>query len=118
MVKIVIKNWDEIYKETVHAIKHRIPQKEDKIIYIDSFADAQRLFTPERIKFLATIRKESPDSLYALAKLLKKDFKTIHADARLLSEAGILKLVSHKQGARAKVRPVFREKEIDLKLAV
>jgi len=118
MVKIVIKRWRDIYKETIRDVERRIPQKEDKIIYIESLDDARRLFTPERIRFLATVRKESPDSLYALAKLLKKDFKTIATDARMLSNAGILKLQRHKQGARAKVRPVFREKEIDLKIAV
>ena len=118
MVKIVIKGWDAIYKETVHAIKHRIPQKEDKIIYIESLDDARKLFTPERIKFLSTVREESPESLYALAKLLKKDFKTISTDARLLSDAGILRLVNHKVGKRAKVRPVFTGNEINLSIAV
>ena len=118
MVKIVIKGWDAIYKETVHAIKHRIPQKEDKIIYIESLDDARKLFTPERIKFLSTVREESPESLYALAKLLKKDFKTISTDARLLSDAGILRLVNHKAGKRTKVRPVFTGNEINLSISV
>ena len=118
MVKIVIKSWSEIVKETIHDVEARIPQKEDKIIYIESLDDARKLFTPERIKFLSTVRKENPDSLYALAKLLKKDFKTISTDARMLSNAGLLRLVSHKVGKRTKVRPVFTGNEINLAIAV
>jgi len=118
MVKIVIKSWSEIVKETIRDVEARIPQKEDKIIYIESLDDARKLFTPERIKFLSTVREESPDSLYALAKLLKKDFKTISTDARMLSNAGILRLVNHKVGKRNKVRPVFTGNEINLAISV
>lgn len=118
MVKIVIKSWSEIVKETIRDVEARIPQKEDKIIYIESLDDARKLFTPERIKFLSTVKKESPDSLYALAKLLRKDFKTISTDARMLSDAGLLKLESHKVGKRTSVRPVFKGSKISLDIAI
>ncbi len=118
MVKIVIKSWDDIYKETVRDIKNGTPQKEDKIIYIDSIEVARKLMTPERMKLLSTVKGKKPGSLYALAKLLKKDMKTIVTDTNLLSDFGLLSLETYKEGARTKVRPRFEGRKINLELPI
>lgn len=118
-MKIIIgKSWDEIYKETVHDIEHRISQKEDLIIYLDKIEDARFLLTPERLKLLGIVKRQKPSSLYALAKLLKKDIKTIATDTTLLNKAGLLRLEKYKDGNRVKVRPRFPIKKITIELAI
>lgn len=116
MVKIIIKSWDEVYKETVRDVKAGKVQKEKKIIYIDSLDDLRSLITSGRLKMLSAVRKEKPGSLYALAKLMKKDIKTIATDANMLSNAGLMRLEKYKVGKRKKVRPIVSAKKIDLEL--
>ncbi len=119
MVKVVIgKPWDELWDETMHDIEHRIPQKEDFILYIDSVEAALKFLTPQRIKMLRVVNKLKPASLYALAKFMKKDIKTIATDAKILNNAGLLKLVHYKEGKRVKVRPRFPSKKITIELAI
>lgn len=118
MVKIIIKSWDEVYKETVRDVERRIPQKEKKIIYIDNLDDLRSLMTSGRLSMLSAVRKGKPDSLYALAKLMKKDIKTVATDAAMLSNAGIMRLETYKVGNRKKVRPHFSGSKISLEISI
>lgn len=118
MVKIIIKSWDEVYKETVRDVERRIPQKEKKIIYIDNLDDLRSLMTSGRLSMLSAVRKGKPDSLYALAKLMKKDIKTVATDAAMLSNAGLMRLETYKVGNRKKVRPHFSGSKISLEISI
>lgn len=118
MVKIIIKSWDEVYKETVRDIKAGKVQKEDKIIYIDSLDDLRRLMTSGRLSMLSAVRKGKPRSLYQLAKFMKKDIKTVATDAGILSKAGLMRLETYKEGKKTKVRPSVRMNRIRMELAI
>jgi len=119
MIKIIVgENFDEAIGGMDYDIAHRISQKEDLIIYLDKIEDARFLLTPERLKLLGIVKRQKPDSLYALAKLLKKDIKTIATDTSLLNKVGLLRLEKYKEGERVKVRPRFPSKKITIELSV
>ncbi len=118
MVKIIIKSWDEVYKETVRDIKAGKVQKEDKIIYIDSLDDLRSLMTSGRLSMLSAVRKGKPGSLYELAKFMKKDIKTVATDAAMLSKAGLMRLETYKVGNRKKVRPTVSARKISMDIAI
>jgi predicted transcriptional regulator len=118
MVKLVIAGWEKVKAQTIKDVENHVPQKEGKIIYIDSIDALRTLITKERLKMLSSVREKKPNSLYALAKLLKKDIKTIATDTELLSSAGLLKLETYKDGKRTKVRPSVTASKISLELAI
>ena len=122
MVKIVIMDWESfnrmVYTDIKNAVKTGSFSKQDDVIYAESWEAALRALTPERIKLLNAVKDSKPSSLYALAKTMKKDFKTIFTDAKYLSNAGLLTLESHKQGGRTRMRPVFKGNKINVEITV
>ncbi|MEK6820620.1 MAG: hypothetical protein AABX71_02820 [Nanoarchaeota archaeon] len=70
-------------------------------------ADLRRLLNKEKAKILNTIKNQSPDSIYRLAKILGRDFKSVMQDIKLLERFGFLELKSETKGKRKKLRPVI-----------
>lgn len=48
------------------------------------------VITPRRLEVLKTLRQQGPMSVRALATALARDDKNVHADTRVLEEAGLL----------------------------
>ena len=48
------------------------------------------VITPRRLEVLKTLRQHGQMSVRALAKLLSRDYKNVHADTRALEEVGLL----------------------------
>ena len=117
-IKIAIASHEEIRKQTIYDVEHRIPQKEDLIVYFESIEDFRAFLTPERMRLLRTARVEKPESVYELAKLLERDFKSVLADARHLENIGLLSMEKYKAGMRVKVRPVCRAKKIEMEIKI
>ncbi|MCX6771041.1 MAG: hypothetical protein NTX79_03225 [Candidatus Micrarchaeota archaeon] len=118
MVRLIVKDWKSIWKETYHDIESRVPQKEDRIIYVESLDAARKLMTRERLRMLSVVKEKKPSSLYQLAAELGKDIKTVHTDATMLSDFGLLSLEKHKEGGRDCLRPIATLRKITLELAV
>ena len=118
MVKIIIADDKAIFNETVYAVEHRIYQKEDKIIYIESLEVARKLLTPERLKMLGVIKRNKPVSLYALAKLMGKDFRAIHRDVGIMSNFGLIQKENKTTGKRKRMQLGVKAKEIQLTVPI
>ena len=122
MVKIVVMDWESFSKMVKRDIEEGLKRgsfaKQDDVIYAESLEAALRMLTPERKKLLDAVKDTKPASLYALAKTMKKDFKTVFTDAKYLSKAGLLTLENHNQGARARLRPVFKGNKINVEITV
>ncbi len=65
----------------------------------------RQLLNNEKAKILHTIKTKKPESLYALAKLLKRDFKAVRKDVKLLQSFGFIKLMPDKTGKRNRLKP-------------
>ena len=72
-----------------------------------NLADLRRLISNEKAKILNVIKLQKPSSLYHLAKLLQRDFKSVREDVKLLEKFGFIELVSEKEGNRKKLKPVI-----------
>lgn len=118
MVKIIIADDETVMKETIYAVEHRIPQKEDNIIYIESLEVARKILTPQRLKMLGIIKRGKPASLYALAKLMGKDFRAIHRDVGIMSNFGLIQKESKKTGKRTRMQLGVKAKEIVLTVPI
>ncbi|OIO21191.1 hypothetical protein COV61_00310 [Candidatus Micrarchaeota archaeon CG11_big_fil_rev_8_21_14_0_20_47_5] len=118
MVKIVIMDDESILKETIDAVEKRKVQKEDWIIYFDSIDDFRKVLTKERMNVLRTARAQKPSSIYELAKMLGRNFKSVMFDARLLEDFGLLSLEKYKEGMRVKVRPVVKARMLKMEMKI
>lgn len=101
--KITIKSRDAFYKDVGDHLEAVFEQGKKKKILKGSFFESldavSSVLTPKRLEVWKTIRDEKPDSILALSKLLKRDFKSIHSDVQLLVEVGLV-AVDKKAGPR------------------
>ncbi len=67
----------------------------------------RQLLSNERARLLHTIKAESPSSIYRLAKLLGRDFKSVRQDVKLLEKFGFLELDSQIKGKREMLKPIL-----------
>lgn len=67
----------------------------------------RKLLSAERARMLDVIKKKKPESLYRLAKILGRDFKSVRDDIKLLERFGFLELVAEKKGKRNLHRPML-----------
>jgi predicted transcriptional regulator len=116
-VKIVIQSLDDLKSEWKDALKGKVRGVERKgsITFLSLEAVAKVLSQP-RLEILAAILKDHPKSIYALAKLIDRDFKNVHSDVKLLADVGLIELrTSGKK--RSAVMPVARYSGLELDLA-
>lgn len=116
-VKIVIQSLDDVKKEWTAALKGKVRGIEKKgTITLLSMETVAKVFSQPRLEILAMILKEHPKSIYALAKLVDRDFKNVYADVKLLAEVGLLELRSSGKKREA-VMPVAKYSGLELDLA-
>lgn len=77
----------------------------------------RNVLTNNRLLILKTIRKSNPDSIYELAKILKRDLKSVKQDLKMLSEVGLVILEKTDQ-PRKRVVPHVDYGKIRLEIAV
>jgi len=119
-IKIAIKSDDEIFKEVkdvVRKIEQGEKVKKHEGISFDSIDAMRKVLTEERLKVLRAIKKEHPESIYELAKKLKRDIKNTFNDVQFLAEAGLLELKKTKNG-REKTTPLVNYDKILLEISV
>jgi len=67
----------------------------------------RQLLSNEKAKILNTIKTQSPESIYKLAKILGRDFKAVNQDIKLLEKFGLVELKPETKGKRKKLRPII-----------
>ena len=67
---------------------------------------ARAIFTEGRLKIIQILKVKSPHSIYALAKLLDRDFKNVYDDVTFLTQLGILEIEEASSGRHQK-KPIL-----------
>lgn len=67
----------------------------------------RRLLSNEKAKLLHFLRTKNPGSIYELAKMLGRDFKSVNKDIKLLETFGFVDMIPEKTGKRDRLRPVL-----------
>ena len=93
-----------ITPSTFRSIFQRI--RGDKKEYdFSGLEDLRHVLSNEKARLLYTIKHQNPDSLYKLAKLLRRDFKSTLADVKILEKFGFLELRTIYKGKRRTIKP-------------
>lgn len=70
-------------------------------------ATLRKLLNNEKARLLHTIKTKKPNSIYSLAKMLERDFKSVSDDIKLLEKFGFIELVAEKTGNRERHKPLL-----------
>ncbi|NCN98788.1 hypothetical protein COU62_03455 [Candidatus Pacearchaeota archaeon CG10_big_fil_rev_8_21_14_0_10_35_219] len=78
----------------------------------------RRLLSNEKARVLNVIKNKKPKSIYDLAKILQRDFKSVRDDLTLLSRFGFIDFVSEREGNRSRLRPVLAVDSINIEIKI
>jgi len=67
----------------------------------------RNLLTNEKSRILYALKHKHPKSIYALAKALGRDFKSVREDVKVLERFGFIEFHSEKTGKREALKPVL-----------
>ena len=67
----------------------------------------RNLLSNEKARILHILKSKNPKSIYGLAKLLGRDFKSVRDDVRVLERFGFIEFHAEKTGKREALKPVL-----------
>jgi predicted transcriptional regulator len=97
--------------------KGQVPGEIEESLSFESVEAFRKILTPKRIELLKIIRHERPSSIYALAKLARRDLKNVRDDITLLKNLGLVDLKSDRN-VRAVVIPRVNYDELKVAIAI
>lgn len=78
----------------------------------------RRLLSNEKSRILYILKNQQPESIYQLAKILGRDFKSVRDDILLLKRFGFIDFHSMKKGKRKSIKPVLTIDQLYIKLDI
>lgn len=78
----------------------------------------RQLLSNEKARILHVLKTKKPSSLYALSKILKRDFKAVNQDLKVLERFGFVELVAEKTGKRERLRPILAIDTLNISIRV
>jgi predicted transcriptional regulator len=118
-VVIQIKSLDDVLGNFVSVAKKLQAGKKvmpSRGTYVADVETARSIFTEGRLRIVQTLKDKRPGSIYALAKLLKRDFKNVYEDVSFLAELGIIAIEENDTGRNQK-KPILLCDEILFRMA-
>ena len=76
------------------------------------------MLSHEKARLLHTLKAKQPNSLYELAKLLGRDFKSVRQDIRLLEQLGFVEMIPIHKGNRHKLKPLLVLDELKINIEI
>jgi predicted transcriptional regulator len=74
------------------------------------------ILTNEKARILHTLKTKQPNSIYELAKLLARDFKSVRQDILVLEKMGFLELIPIHKGKREKLKPLLVVDALEIRI--
>jgi len=76
------------------------------------------LFSKEKARILYVLKIKKPKSIYELAKILKRDFKSVNDDIKLLEKFGLVEFHRGKTGKRQAKVPTLTIDQLNIVLSI
>ncbi|MAG37777.1 ArsR family transcriptional regulator [Candidatus Pacearchaeota archaeon] len=91
---------------TFNTLLKKFSQEKESYDF-EALSALRKLLSNEKARLLHTIKTKSPKSIYELAKILKRDFKSVKEDIKLLQRFGFIDFIAEKTGKRERLRPIL-----------
>jgi predicted transcriptional regulator len=76
------------------------------------------LLSNEKARILHVLKTKQPNSIYELAKILGRDFKSVRQDLALFQEYGFIEMIPIHKGKREKLKPLLVLDEIKITIVL
>lgn len=107
------------FRDTWKALEQGKKVKRQTGTYFASLEAARKILPPRRLELLRAIRRENPESVYRLARLVGRDLKNVSEGVRVLAAHGLIALTKTRGASGRPVTvPRVRFNEIELRIAV
>ena len=119
-IKISIKSDEELFnevREVCGKLERGEKVKKHEGISFESLGAMRKVLTEKRLRILKTIKKNHPQSIYELARMLHRDIKNTFNDVQFLAQAGLIELKKTKNG-RERTTPIVNYDKILLEIPV
>jgi predicted transcriptional regulator len=87
---------------------------EKKELDFSDLETLRKLISNEKSRILYTLKDKKISSIYALAKKLNRDFKSVYEDLKFLERMGFVEFHSEKKGKRKMLTPVLLTGRMEL----
>ena len=81
-------------------------------------ASLRSLLSNEKARILHAIKSRNPKSIYDVAKIVQRDFKSVNNDIKMLEQFGFIDLIKEKTGNRQRLKPVLIVNTIKIELKI
>lgn len=78
----------------------------------------RKILSNEKARILYELKKKNVKSIYALAKVLGRDFKSVYDDLKVLERFGFIEFHSEKTGKRQSLKPVLAVDELRMVIKI
>ena len=76
------------------------------------------LLSHEKAKILHVLKTKQPNSIYELAKIVGRDFKSVRADTRVMEEMGFVEMIPVHKGKRQKLKPLLVIDQLNINFVI
>jgi predicted transcriptional regulator len=115
-LKVAIKSSKQSKSDFLAALKgkRRMIQAENEVVF-NSVKSFMRIMTKNRVEILIYLNHHEPQSIYALAKGLGRDFKNVHSDVTKLANMDLI-LIEKSGNSRRGLVPKSKYTGLELSL--
>ena len=85
---------------------------------VSDIAVLRNLITNEKARILHIVKTKQPNSLYQLAKILGRDFKSVRQDLMVLEKFGFIEMIPIHKGKRETLKPVLALDILEIKIQI
>lgn len=78
----------------------------------------RNLLSNEKARILYALKTKKPKSIYALAKILNRDFKSVREDVKVLERFGFIEFHSEKTGGREALVPSLTLEKLQIEINI
>jgi len=83
-------------------------------IQFSDISKFRQLLSNEKAKILYVLKEEKPSSIYELARIVGRDFKSVRQDVKLLQHFGLVILKRSSKGKRKKLIPIINLDKLEV----
>jgi predicted transcriptional regulator len=76
------------------------------------------MLSNEKARLLHVLKTKQPNSIYELAKILGRGFKSVREDIRVLEEFGLVEMIPVHKGKREKLKPLLVLDELKITIEI
>jgi predicted transcriptional regulator len=121
-ITIGIKSLDDGLTGISEALKARAQGEKvspRRGVYFENLDAFRKILTEKRLELLHVVKRDKPDTIHELSRLLSRDIKNVSDDLKYLSELGLVSLdKSAIAGEGRRVSPRVRYEKIRLEIAI